>query len=539
MVVGRCGLLTRGARMSFFERLKSVFFKTSKDVKKTIKTPRNYLNEDYSSTGYALHGGDEYSIPLESWFAFPASARDDLDKNQYVLRKRSRDLYMSSSFFGSILHAKRDGVIGRGLSLDAKIDAEVLGLTDEDASFFEHKIEAAFNRFVKNVGVGGESFNEILQLAYFSTILSGDVIAVFYTNSETKSLKIDLIESDCLRTPPSKTGVENIKCGIELNQKGRAAAYWTATGFDYNSDGIPVNYIRIPVFMAGFNTIGGQWVPPVKKGALLIHTPFERPGQMRGLPICSRVITDIKQLDRYIKAELDASVAASKPALFRRHPAVESEAAVDMMDSFGEDVTAPKRENLPEKPINYGNGLMIDLYDGADMQAFNPLRPNTAYNNFVDHKFAEISANLGISSEVALKRWNASYSASRAALLDAQQGFEIERSRFVNQFVRIIYNTWLDLHADELGLFGYYTNPEFRSAWRASNWIGEQLPNIDPVKEIEAAAKRVSLGVSTLAREAQVATGSDIYSNIRQRGYEEKLLKEYGLVKDQNGVPID
>ena len=49
----------------------------------------------------------------------------------------------------------------------------------------------------------------------------------------------------------------------------------------------------------------------------------------------------------------------------------------------------------------------------------------------------------------------------------------------------------------------------------------------------------MQLCVSTLAREAQVATGTDIAANIRQRGFEEKLMREYGLVKDQNGLPID
>ena len=295
--------------------------------------------------------------------------------------------------------------------------------------------------------------------------------------------------------------------------------------------------------MAGFNSLaGGDFLFP-KSGALFMHTPFERPGQLRGLPIVSRVIEDAKQLDRYMRAELDASVVASKPALFRTHPAVEAQAEVDMLDSFGvapgPSVSETAEPPQHEPPINYGNGLMIDLWDGADMRAFNPARPNQAYSQFVDHKFAEISANLGISSEVALKRWNASYSASRAALLDAQQGYEIDRALFVDQFLRPLYNAWLDLHADELGLTGYYTDPARRSAWRCAEWIGEQLPNIDPTKEIDAAAKRVQLCVSTLAREAQIATGTDIAANIRQRGYEERLMREYGLVKDQNGQPID
>lgn len=503
----------------------------------------NFGNELFSWVGYARHGASAESLPLDSWFTFPASPRDDCDKNQFLLRLRSRDLYMSSSFIGSILHAKREGVIGRGLELDAKIDAEALGLELDEATAIERRIEAAFARWARNVGTDGESLNTILRNAYFSTIVNGDCIADIYCDAPARVLRVSLVESDCLVTPPEEYGNDRVLSGIELNANGRAIAYWLATGFLFNSDGFPVRYYRRRKFMAGFNSLaGGDFLFP-RNGAIFMHTPFERPGQLRGLPIVSRVIEDAKQLDRYMRAELDAAVVASKPALFRTHPVVEAQAEVDMMDSFGVAPGPSVSETaLPpehEPPINYGNGLMVDLWDGADMKAFNPARPNQAYSEFVDHKFAEISANLGISAEVALKRWNASYSASRAALLDAQQGYEIDRALFVDQFLRPLYNAWLDLHADELGLTGYYTDPTRRSAWRCAEWIGEQLPNIDPTKEIDAAAKRVQLCVSTLAREAQVATGTDIAANIRQRGYEERLMREYGLVKDQNGQPID
>lgn len=503
----------------------------------------NFGNELFSWVGYARHGASAESLPLDSWFTFPASPRDDCDKNQFLLRLRSRDLYMSSSFIGSILHAKREGVIGRGLELDAKIDAEALGLELDEATAIERRIEAAFARWARNVGTDGESLNTILRNAYFSTIVNGDCIADIYCDAPTRMLRVSLVESDCLVTPPEEYGNDRVLSGIELNANGRAVAYWLATGFLFNSDGFPVRYYRRRKFMAGFNSLAaGDFLFP-RNGAIFMHTPFERPGQLRGLPIVSRVIEDAKQLDRYMRAELDAAVVASKPALFRTHPVVEAQAEVDMMDSFGIAPGPSASETaLPpehEPPINYGNGLMVDLWDGADMKAFNPARPNQAYSEFVDHKFAEISANLGISAEVALKRWNASYSASRAALLDAQQGYEIDRALFVDQFLRPLYNAWLDLHADELGLTGYYTDPARRSAWRCAEWIGEQLPNIDPTKEIDAAAKRVQLCVSTLAREAQVATGTDIAANIRQRGYEERLMREYGLVKDQNGQPID
>lgn len=123
-------------------------------------------------------------------------------------------------------------------------------------------------------------------------------------------------------------------------------------------------------------------------------------------------------------------------------------------------------------------------------------------------------------------------------MLDADRSYAIDRALLIRQCVRPVYNAWLDANADRLGLDGYYTDPERRSAWRGADWLGEKLPSIDPTKEVDAAIKRVGACLSTLARESQELTGSDINANIRQRGFEETMMRKYDLIKDQNGVPI-
>ena len=96
--------------MSIIRRLHKAFRAFSQPspggARKVPSVPRavqNFGNELFSWLGYARHGASMESLPLDSWFAFPASPRDDCDKNQLVLRTRSRDLYMSSSFFGSMI----------------------------------------------------------------------------------------------------------------------------------------------------------------------------------------------------------------------------------------------------------------------------------------------------------------------------------------------------------------------------------------------------------------------------------------------------
>ena len=143
-------------------------------VRKLIGALTNYGGEWFSWTGYGLHGANLEELPLSSWRSFSASPRDDIDKNLFELRKRSRDLYMSSAFYSAVLSARRSGVVGRGLHLDANLDTSVLGLNAEAAADYEHKIESAFARWSRNVGRNGETFDELLSDAYFAAILSGD-----------------------------------------------------------------------------------------------------------------------------------------------------------------------------------------------------------------------------------------------------------------------------------------------------------------------------------------------------------------------------
>lgn len=521
----------------------------NKKARRFIKRVLNYGEELFSWTGYGRHGANIEELPLASWESLAASPRDDIDKNLDALRRRSRDLYMSSSFLSAILLARRDGVVGRGLHLDACIDSEALGIDAARAAEIEHRIEAAFARWAMNAGVDGESFDEIISAAYFSAILSGDCLVDVDMRSGVPRLSV--IEGDLVRTPPDRSGDRRVLCGIELSARGRRIAYHCATAYEYNSDGFPVYFIRKPAFMAGFNDLVTGSFLPAKSGALHVHVAFERPGQMRGLPLCSRVMGDLKQLDRYIKAELDASVVSAKPTVFIEHPAIETMAMADVMDEAGAFPSVdgdgfpggvphsptPVADSAPP-PIELGNGAILDLENGAKAQGFNPGRPNQAFAGFVDAMEAQISAALGMPVEVATKKFSSSYSASRAVLLDADRSYAIDRALLIRQCVRPVYNAWLDANADRLGLDGYYTDPERRSAWRGADWLGEKLPSIDPTKEVDAAIKRVGACLSTLARESQELTGSDINANIRQRGFEETMMRKYDLIKDQNGVPI-
>lgn len=64
----------------------------------------------------------------------------------------------------------------------------------------------------------------------------------------------------------------------------------------------------------------------------------------------------------------------------------------------------------------------------------NPGRPNTAFDGFVVAICRQIGAALEIPYELLVKNFNASYSASRGALLEAWKMFRMYRTWLANDF---------------------------------------------------------------------------------------------------------
>ncbi len=62
-----------------------------------------------------------------------------------------------------------------------------------------------------------------------------------------------------------------------------------------------------------------------------------------------------------------------------------------------------------------------------------------------------------------------------------------------------------------------------------AQWIGDSMPQIDPLKEIGAAKMRIDLGVSTLDRETSSLGCGDFQDNQPQIRKDRKFVEEVGL----------
>ncbi|WP_052700099.1 phage portal protein [Methylocucumis oryzae] len=143
----------------------------------------------------------------------------------------------------------------------------------------------------------------------------------------------------------------------------------------------------------------------------------------------------------------------------------------------------------------------------------------------------QIGTELGLPFEVLIKHYTSSYSAARAALLDAWRMFSVRRELVACYFAQPIYEEWL---ADQIAnghiiARGFFEDKMLRRAWSQANWIGDGPGSINPSVEADAAQKRIDMGISTIAAESILYDGIDWWTKHKQRTNEKSQRLKAGL----------
>ncbi len=253
----------------------------------------------------------------------------------------------------------------------------------------------------------------------------------------------------------------------------------------------------------------------------------ERCEQYRGVPYLAPVIEALKQITRYTEAELTAAVVTAFFTAFIKTTTPSSE------NAFGEQILEEDRvDDVDPNSYEMGPGAINILGTNEDVVIADPKRPASGFDGFVTAIIKQVGAALEVPYELLTKSFLASYSASRAALLEAWKAFKMRRTWFSNDFCQPIYDMWL-AEAIAIGRVkapGFFNDPLIRKAWTRCEWVGPAPGQIDPVKEVTAASLRVENGFSTREKETTELTGGNWDDNITQITREKQMLEEYRKV---------
>lgn len=480
------------------------------------------------ANGYV--GASRTRPTMRNWTPGAASADDDAVLDLPDLRARSRDLVRNAPIAGGAINTMVTNVVGTGLSLQSRIDGAVLGLDEVEADAWQAQTEREYRLWAESKDCDvtrGQDFYGLQSLAFRAALESGDVFALTPSIERKTSpyrLAIQLIEADRVCNKSMARDTAAMVAGVKLDEYGAPISYQICS--------------RHPLSMTGATKT--EWTEVQAFGANtgrrnVIHL-FERrrPGQTRGIPVLAPVIEPLKQLGRYTEAELQAAVISGSFAVFLRMDP----------EAFSDIFSEPQRESYMNGASGWdgsvdsstldGPGKAINLLPGEEPVPVNPGRPNSEFDPFVQAILRQIGVQLELPFEVLIKHYTASYSAARAALLDAWRFFRGRRDWLASNFCQPIYELFLEeaIATGRIRAPGFFADPMIRKAYSGSAWVGDGPGAIDPMKEVNAAKERVALGTSTIAAESILHDGGDWEPKHRQRAKENKARVRDGLSVD-------
>jgi len=501
----------------------------------------------FTNSGYSHSGASRRKKSMQGWDSSSRSPQEDIGNNLALLRERSRDLYMSGGLGTSAIKKNQSNVLGSGLTLKCQLNYRKLGLTPEQAKEWEDETEFEFGLWASSKidHTGMNDFYDAQRIALQGWLMNGDALAVIkYADAgevlNPYRLRLHLIEADRLSTPgqvsPIITGFDGamtmdyvefpdgrrIQNGIETDSSGKVIAYHICN--QYPNSMLPTHKPMSWRRVEAINAVTG--LPNV----LFIMDP-ERAEQYRGVPYLAPVIEQVKQMSRYTEAEIAAAIINSFFTAF-----ITSELPQNTMP-LGEGVPVEQQVDLPpeERLSSYemGPGTINMLAPGEKVSFGDPQHPTSGFDVFTKSMAQLVGAALDIPYEMLLGVFNSSYSASRAALLQAWRPFRDRRDWFAHDFCQPVYETWLfeAVATGRIKAPGFFRDPKIRKLWSQAIWIGPSPGQIDPVKEVQAAAMRIKYRFSTHERESMELNGSDYDNNV------DVLRREYAAAEGLPDIP--
>ena len=191
-----------------------------------------------------------------------------------------------------------------------------------------------------------------------------------------------------------------------------------------------------------------------------------------------------------------------------------------------------------------GPGQINIMEPGEDVTFADPKRPASGFDSFLRAICEQVGAALEIPADLLLKAFNSSYSASRAALLEAWKAFRMRRKWFVDDFCTPIYEIFIAeaVARGRISAPAFFADPATRAAYLGAEWIGPSQGQLDPTKEITAEILAIGEGITTREQATIRLNGGQWDANIDQLARENEKLRaaqgDTGSTGDSGGTSV-
>ena len=505
----------------------------------------------YGGTG---HGG-HYSGSQESGGKWPRSLSapgSSLFLNHYTLRQGARVAMQDSPQGRAIVERKVDAVAYTGLKWEPTPDADILGITQEQATAWAKITGSRFHLFAsdkkQNRSETMSLYQAMWQYSFYQERDNDIFIRLYYSPDRNlqNPLQFEFVDPDQVRGTAYTTsyGFQHGDDGIVRDERGRETGYkiWVKEKTGTSQTGIETYR---------FKEVTIQKKGP-KSGRIFMLHGFkpEYAGQGRGFTKLAPIIQDLENATDFSASHIKLAINQSQVVGWVV-PSKDEDAssiwdgnstAAGVGPSAGKfDNPAPedgetiplagefKCYDLPEATFNQpGSTWVNELTKGADIKLANPNTPSTGYDKFMEAFLTDLSACTGTPLEVVRMKFGNSFSASRATLLLFQRIVEIARQDMVADFLDPLAEMWMsgEIASGRISAPGW-SDPRLRAAWMKSTWRGAPVPDIDPGKLAKAVRDRLETASTNAERESQLYSGISAANNIAKNN---SIFAEYKIL---------
>ena len=469
--------------------------------------------------GSPYYRGSRKGRSLGEWATDDGTGNDHLRRSLPDLRNDSNDLLANNAIARGAINTFRTNIVGTGLQLSPTIDAEFLGLTDDEAEAWEDRAEREFRLFCKSCDQSRtRSFVELQGLALASQFVNGDVfcnIPMIHREGIRYETTLNMIEGHRICSKPGVPESDRLVMGVELDE------YGCPTGYQYTST-VDIRKPREWRRLRAFDDNGNPLVLHIYRK--------DRVSQNRGIPILAPIIELIKKVDTYSQAEVDAAVINAFLTVFIMKRSADDNNPLDVVSNMSDETGAESTDD----DITMGSGVAIEMSkDDESIEVVDPNRPNVNFDAFVKAVIAQIAIALNLPYEVLMKTFQSSYSASKGAVIEAVKVFDEWERFLIDSFCQPVYEAFL-IEAIAKGWIeapGFFTDPLVRQAYCEALWIGPAQNELDPTKGAKAATARMSNGTSNLVIEA-ARSGRSLKQVMRGAKRARRMAEQFGVNVD-------
>ncbi|ETX26860.1 phage portal protein [Roseivivax isoporae] len=434
---------------------------------------------------------------------------------------RARDLVRNNGWATGAIAKEVDSVIGANFRPLLKPDWRALGLSAEWARAFKEAVEARWRSYADDPRkladtTRSQTVSQMFGTAYRTYLVDGEALALLnWRRFRPTKTTLRLVDPDLLTNPNGGADTAGLRGGVEISRDGAARAYHFRQGHPATTW---ANYAD-----------AFRWKRIAREGRngrpqVLHFFDKVRDGQTRGISRLAPIVEKLKMEDHYSRVELQAAVINAVLAAFIKSPM-----GPEVIDElFGEGdgqaflgYQAARSEYYRDRPgMKIGGARVQTLYPNDEIGMVNTARPAAQFADFESAVLRHIASGLGVSYEQLASDWSkTNYSSARAAMIEIWRGFAARRTTFAQGFCQPFFMAWLEEQVMDGHIPLPSGAPDFYAFWPAyarTKWIGPGKGFVDPVKEAQAAAMRVALGLSTLEEEAAELTGTDYADNMEQ-----------------------